>query len=310
MATKVLAVLHLCLLLLAWGEDVQSLSAEHMAVSMMQRVLTYGKKESWIPQRPPVLHGPVLAERWVWDEMGRLLQAFVPAGFADSNISTEMYEFLHIPKNAGTAIESAGKAAGFLWGCQKKRYHDEGEMKMPDGNYCSRWHVPSQLLDDLPNPYAEAHSVFCVSRHPYNRLVSEYKYMLKMQGSLPINQLPECSADALNAWVQENIRISLGGQRYHGDCHFLPQADYIWDDAGEKRCNNILRFDNLPFELASLMTSWSLPVSLAMSDDDNGSEDWCSNLNTSSLSLEVKQLVEKTYAKDFKQLGYDPNTVY
>ena len=82
-------------------------------------------------------------------------------------------EFTHIPKNAGTSIENAGKKAGICWG----RFSLFHNRKM-----CSTWHQPPRINKDLH----QGKKTFCVIRDPKERIVSEYRYRwAKKHGNNP-----------------------------------------------------------------------------------------------------------------------------
>merc|ERR1712003_62510 len=94
----------------------------------------------------------------------------------------------------------------------------------------------------MKNKY-EGKDSFCLTRHPYSRLVSEYAYALAVlqQSSHHVDaedhrhhhprsifMKPPCTAEGLNYFIQESLREYFGGQKYLHNCHFLPQSDYIW----------------------------------------------------------------------------------
>jgi len=267
-----------------------------------------------IPVRPPDSHGgPVLPESWVWDQLDMMLPDDVedaPNNFVSVQ-QKEKYEFLHIPKTAGTAVEYAGSVSGVFWGSKKPEFR-HGRPLMPDGNLCSHWHIPVQMLERLHrfDPYKEAKGVFCVTRHPYNKLVSEYTYRVALGVLNKWAGYPKCSEGALNNYLQFQMNRVKRGKRYVKDCHFLPQSEYIWDDAsGTKWCSHVLSFDDLPNEMSRLMNDWSLPVTLA-SGKKNPSAQKCPGLDTRNLSSHTKHLIREVYKSDFDRLGFDPNKIY
>ena len=42
------------------------------------------------------------------------------------------------------------------------------------------------------------------------------------------------------------MHMVLGGQAFLSDCHFVPQASFVWGPQGKQWCQNILRIDTLP----------------------------------------------------------------
>lgn len=264
-----------------------------------------------MPIRPPAgSHESVLPESWVWDELAKRQEELPPKDIMFLAMKNETrYQFMHIPKTAGTAIEHAGKLAGQLWGKQTEgRYH--GMPTMPDGNRCSSWHIPAQTLDvlQLKNPYVDALGVFCVSRHPYNRFVSEYTYRVSLGTFGHGDHL--CSEEALNDYLKKSVLDVLEGRRWIHDCHFLPQSEFIWDfTTGRQWCLDVLRFDNLPSEMEALMVKWNLPVTLA-AEKYNPSKAQCPGLSTLNLTMETRIMIATAYWEDFEVLQYDPTLLY
>lgn len=266
-----------------------------------------------VPVRPPVaLGGQVLPETWVWDQLAAMsLEVVAPESLALSDTRKERYEFMHIPKTAGTTVERAGKAAGLHWGSKKHAFHGF-KMSMPDGNVCSPWHVPGQMLEmpHGPVPYKKAEGVFCVTRHPYNKFVSEYTWRVGLGVLKKRGGYPECSEGSLNNYLQFQLNHVRHGKRWVQDCHFLPQSAFIWDGAsGKQWCTEVLRFDDLPNEMSKLMGKWGLPVTIA-STNANPSGSRCPGLDTRNLSSHTRHLIRKIYKSDFERLDYDPDTIY
>lgn len=249
-----------------------------------------------------------MPESWVWDQLRAMQRKPRMEAFVQSD-RQERYEFVHVPKNAGTAVESAGNASGIYWG--KLNPQLQGRTKMPDGNECSHWHVPGAQLPP-PNPYVDAEAVFCVTRHPFNRFVSEYTWRLTMLMDIDTGGIKDrCSEEAMNYFLQSSIRNMSGGARWDNDCHFTPQSDFVWDYTTNKTwCTDVLRYDDLPSSFDALMRKWGLPVSLADATEENRSAKPCSNLDTSALTAETRNLIVETYTSDFERLGYDPDLIY
>merc|ERR1719428_1962821 len=120
--------------------------------------------------------------------------------------------FVHIPKNAGTTIEHLGREEKIQWGMFKLK----GQQKMPDGNKCNSWHVPPALLAGY-NPYLHPRAeVFCVTRDPWERLVSEYVWELSVQDKWPkfarfVKGGPPCTVLGLNKFASNSMNRMLAG---------------------------------------------------------------------------------------------------
>jgi len=213
--------------------------------------------------------------------------------------------FVHIPKNAGSTIEELGfKTSKIAWG----RYRMFGMIDMPDGYACSAHHIPPQYSPgEIKGMYATRDRLFCISRNPYERAVSEYTYLL----SAPKGQIDnetglvesfECTPEGLNNFLQKAMTAVISGKKFIADCHFLPQSEYIWE--GDKQwCTNILRMDGLPGNFNNLM--WSLGVNLTLGEKrENTAAHKCPGVSVASLTEKTKAMLNRVYHDDFQKLGY------
>merc|ERR1712014_562732 len=89
-----------------------------------------------------------------------------------------------------------------------------------------------------------------------DRLVSEYNYRVTLSRQRPYlvhdsdiyiwhTPYPLCSAESVNDFVQHFVRKYLAGTQHASDCHFIPQAAYIWRSDGSVFCDKIIRLDQL-----------------------------------------------------------------
>mmetsp|Transcript_90526 Transcript_90526/g.281827 ORF Transcript_90526/g.281827 Transcript_90526/m.281827 type:complete len:451 (+) Transcript_90526:107-1459(+) len=216
-------------------------------------------------------------------------------------------EFVHIPKNAGTTIEMTGRSAGIAWGVSSIAFRFN--RRMPDGFFCSSHHVPPRYIRGM-SPYAGA-ELFCVTRHPYDRAVSEYSYLLSVPWTSRyardyangIYDRPVCSKEGLNHFVQTTLTLYQRGQKFIDNCHHLPQSEFIWDGSGTPLCTNIIRSDNLSQAFDVLMEKHGYPLKMpAERENDNG--EVCPGLSTQSLAPETRQMLRSVYADDFRLLNY------
>lgn len=214
----------------------------------------------------------------------------------------EKLVFLHIPKNAGTAIENAGKLSNVRWGRHRMFYF--GMMPMPDKFYCATHHIPPGRLPHALQEIYRRNEVFCVTRHPYDRAISEYKYLLSVpwgQNKPGVLDREPCTADGLNYFLQTSLKMVLEGKRYVNDCHMLPQSEFIWDQQ-RQWCQDIMRFDNMPKVFNTLMKTRNYKVSL--DHTENQSAGTCPDLSEEDLSNTTRAMLDKVYAQDFTLLGY------
>jgi len=211
--------------------------------------------------------------------------------------------FMHIPKTAGTTIEDVGIVHGVRWGRRQMHW---GMQNMSDGHRCSSHHVPPAFAQERVKQAYTGINTFCITRDPYERLVSEYAY----QKSAPLGHLhnhsgffanASCTSEDLNIFISRALTAVLSGDKFVNDCHFVPQSEYIWE--GEKQwCTYILRMDGLPWNFNSLMEDLGMDVKLEEEDRSNPS--WCSGMSTAWLTNDTKSLIRQVYHDDFITLGY------
>lgn len=209
--------------------------------------------------------------------------------------------FLHIPKTAGTAIENAGLSQNVRWGRHRMYYF--GMMPMSDGLYCTTHHVPPRHLPQVMAGIYRESEVFCVARHPYERAVSEYKYLLAVpwgRDKPGLLEKEECTAEGLNHFLTTSLRMVMSGQRFVNDCHMLPQSEYIFDQK-KQWCKDVLRFEYMPKAFDKLMEKKGYNVRLDHSENESGT---CKNLTRAALNASTLKLLNEMYDEDFRRLGY------
>lgn len=178
--------------------------------------------------------------------------------------------FIHIPKNAGTTIESLGMINNIKWGRNMLEY-DNQVTQTKSKNVFYNWHIPPRYLK-VYNPY-EKYDTFCVVRDPVSRILSEYKWFYNYNKE-------KDNAKDLNDWLdkvltKDNVYITGGVDRIGlMDGHMFPQYFFIYDENGNQTCNHILKMDNLTFEFNSLMKKYNYNIRLADTNIQNKSSDF------------------------------------
>lgn len=248
--------------------------------------------------------------------------------------------FLHIPKNAGSSIEEVALQNGIHWGeymnlawrnnvtfegmpntsftgdsssfevwLYKSVFQKPPRVKMPDGNFCSPYHIPPSFRE-APDVYRGT-EVFCVTRNPYDRFVSEYKYLIGLVNdgatypqlwSDALLEHPQCSPIGLNNFLQKELLKYSEGERFRLDCHLLPQTEYIFSE-DHVWCADILRIEELPSSFNKLMESKGYTMRLG-SEKEKDDKDVCPKLTAKDIDAYSRQLLVAAYQKDFELLGY------
>jgi len=221
----------------------------------------------------------------------------------DVCVGTERLLFLHIPKNAGSAIEEAAIKEGVKWG----KYMFEG-CDLGEGNCHANWHEPPALMGAV-NIYSEA-KVFCVIRNPYTRMVSEYKYIYDNPEfrweNYGLIEAEGCTSSGLNLWLDRILRKYLAGDTYEQLCHMLPQPFYIYgppDSWGQQcqYCHEILRVEEFPGAFNSLMERYDYNIRLDPKPVNVGG---CKDLSEQDIDSANIALIQEVYFWDFRMLNY------
>mmetsp|Transcript_35256 Transcript_35256/g.80743 ORF Transcript_35256/g.80743 Transcript_35256/m.80743 type:complete len:292 (+) Transcript_35256:74-949(+) len=193
---------------------------------------------------------------------------------------------IHIPKTAGTAVEYAGFMSGVPWGC-----HMSFSGCAKAQSRCFAWHVPPSWMT-APSVY-EDRDVFCVTRDPYERALSEYRYFNT-----------DCQKSSMNAKLTEYLEAYKDGDVEINGCHLVPQAEYVWGRDGRQWCQSILRLEEFPQAFDNFIASRNetfQSIKLHESPINYGN---CQDLRVDDFSNYNIQLINEIYHEDFQRLNY------
>ena len=185
--------------------------------------------------------------------------------------------FIHIPKNAGTAI---CKKLGFYKG--KSGHHKFKNME-----------------NMLRNK-----NTFCVCRNPYDRVVSIYEYfrMKKSYWHSSDNStsfpLLEAHHYISNLSFKEFVKEIVDNYQKLVDMqciHLEKQSNYVKDSKGNIGVKHVLRFENLNKELSTLLNKDIRLQKINVSTRDN----WENYYDD-----DTKDMIYNFYKEDFDTFGY------
>jgi len=223
--------------------------------------------------------------------------------------------FVHIPTNFRNLVEDTSATFNVWWPQKWPSFWKV--VDMPDGSTCPKTNVPPQYLRSLGEPDSDVapfkmHGTFCLTQHPYERAISEYLYSLSTEwgqsmANLYHTRLAEderCTADGLNHFLQTALqKVEEGGKFLH-DCHFVPQAEFIWGQDGYQWCNNILRAAELPHSFNDLMANQGYSPRLEEEAVMNTHANVCGNITTALLWDKTRLMIDTIYHSDFVRLNY------
>lgn len=201
------------------------------------------------------------------------------------NFQTKPLNFIHITKNAGTTIEDIAKEKGILWG----RFNDE---------YCKHVNTTKNISDPWHNYFPNLNKSirskydwFLVVRNPYDRVLSEFKYHVKINGN------KEFTIKTFNEFIQNKIKEvnnpNTNLSKYGG--HFAPQYKYLTNED----TIHILKFENLNQEFNDLMKQYNIDLKLDEKHNVSNHKFTINDFNEST-----KNLIQEVYKKDFELFNY------
>mmetsp|Transcript_70104 Transcript_70104/g.194941 ORF Transcript_70104/g.194941 Transcript_70104/m.194941 type:complete len:356 (+) Transcript_70104:26-1093(+) len=212
--------------------------------------------------------------------------------------SRRCLKYIHIPKTAGTSIMHLA-----AWSANDMDLTCSRPVVCPPrpkvccagpraGSVCSRWHIPPSFDAVLANSY-RACNTFCVVRHPVDRFISEYLYRMR-------NTKLDCSMKRFNIYVHNTLE-AYKANPWLGDCHFVPQAAYVYGSPDRPRrfCTHVLQFESLADDFSALMRAYGLPLNLS-GTHANPSKRCKAFAPSPRLLAEIR----KAYSVDFEALGY------
>jgi hypothetical protein len=208
---------------------------------------------------------------------------------------------IHIPKTAGTAIETY--------------FNEIGDMKwspeswVGQANKHGRWyefqHLSLQELRILANDAFDGYMSFAVVRNPYTRMISDYLWRRWIQHQYPnsATRFFDSFETFLNA-IPKNINTNLWSHVLGADkkkanfvIHIRPQYQYVSDSDGNCLVDEILKFERLHLDMAQLLKRYGLSTNRIKSPQIKDLKEY---YNRARLDL-----VNEIYAKDFAYYSYE-----
>ena len=231
-------------------------------------------------------------------------------------------EFIHIPKTGGTYVEYLAENHPLIingtqvkWGKFAKFPNIEDytisnrKLLMNDvTNHCSNYHRPPrywwQATGNLNQHVPYTSRTFCIVRNPYSRLISQLswrKYIITLHKARCVLALNEVVED-----VDHLIKPYFNGigSFTRGNCHFLPQSQYVFDSDGCRCCDDVIYHENLTDELKSTMHEYGLMFKEDDFLDNKNYTSFCPMLNIENLPSFTIKMINYVYRDDFRNFGY------
>lgn len=212
--------------------------------------------------------------------------------------------FIHIPKTGGTTIERSFLANGFNVGIYNTDFYKSSIYKSNEYDNkniiikndrieleCSFWHVPYKY-DNYIN--FNNYITFTVVRNPYSRLLSEYNW--REFGKF---YKLDPNTENINEFIDSFL--NNGEISYDGDCHLVPQNEYIYDYYGNK-VENILKQETLDEDILKFIEKYNLDIKYSHEVYNSQKS---KNLQISDLTDKSIQTINKYYKLDFDMFNYN-----
>ncbi|QGY47263.1 hypothetical protein GM418_27440 [Maribellus comscasis] len=185
--------------------------------------------------------------------------------------------FVHIPKNAGNSIRPL---------CRK-----EG-IKVITHNIRRR----NKRLLAAHRGKQKIHA-FCISRNPYDRLVSSYYYLMEKtthKDDLADREKFVARYNDFDDFVKNGLEKASEKQ-----LHFLPQVFWIYNKNGDPEVETVLRMENLQKdfdEFCKMMNLRNYKLKITNASKHKSWEEY--------FTPETKKIVQDIYSDDFDFFDY------
>lgn len=176
---------------------------------------------------------------------------------------------------------------------------------------CNLFYTPPKFWPKkLQRKVLQNHTAFTMLRDPYDRMANEFRMQaggvdsawsftfrktvsmregnFEREGDEYQRFYKECD---VNGYLQAELKKYLAGDRYRGNCHLLPSAEYFAlgqvEPIDERR---------IPESFNEFMEAHGASPRMESSLHNL----WCNEISAFSLSTDTKKLIRQVYAEDFK----------
>ncbi|MDC3011323.1 sulfotransferase family protein [Synechococcus sp. AH-736-G21] len=206
--------------------------------------------------------------------------------------------FIHIPKTGGGSVEHFFKKINF--GVKYLQTKDAPNTLKLSCYKCSPQHMHAALLEMIFNIHSFDY-VFTLVRHPFNRLLSEYKW------NIAKNKL---SRNGINDFYINSRRL-YANNPYALDNHLRPQIEFITEKTRIFKLE-----DGIDSALKTVLSELSInvkdPGQHIINQKSKRTENLLQNPKLSPLLAQesctpnstIKELIKIDYRRDFEDFSY------
>jgi len=211
--------------------------------------------------------------------------------------------FVHIPKTAGTTINSALGIESLF---SKYKSLDDYDIAILYGNTHTYEldHLPARNIKRITDCYTWDHYFkFAVVRNPYDRMVSQYFYAIETEDYRMIGKEYFSSFEIFVNRLYELYKMDKFKSFIHKEkSHYIPQYKYIYDRNGNMLVNYVAYFDNFEEEIENILSFLSKKKLLTKFKHKKMSSTHSHYYEYYTPELEDK--IYEIYKKDFKLFDF------
>lgn len=191
-------------------------------------------------------------------------------------VAQKIVLFVHIPKTGGTTIEDYYRTIGRLSIFSRNSW-----------GLCPPQHWDAEIINDLIPPEFYDYA-FAVVRHPYDRVLSEYKYRCDLGSVDP-------ARTRFSDWFSAAAKACRTDPRTLQN-HMRPQAEFLFADV------EVFKFERgLGTIIADVDRKLEVMESREIPHSKRGGE------RVVQIGESDLQLVREFYERDFYEFSYDPS---
>jgi len=198
---------------------------------------------------------------------------------------SQKFIFVHIPKNSGTEMGNS----------LLKEYNDS--ILLIGGDTSTNYDMMHLYVNIqsiyIPEIKLNDYFKFCITRNPYNKVISAY-YNIKDR--FPFENINEFIINKLC------VEFIFSSHLHEASVHFRPQHTFIFRDDGELDVQHILRYEFLNQDISEMNSKYNMKVPLY-----GNPQKYQESKYKTLLSPESIKKINILYEKDFELLNYVKN---
>lgn len=201
--------------------------------------------------------------------------------------------FIHVPRTGGGSMETTLLRSYF--NKQRIQANDPDRKKLLERN--GKWtqhNTIAETVDDFEINEKD-YFKFCFVRNPWDKAVSEFLYLHKMDGC-------HCKIKELPSLFRDFVKNKM----FHccWENHWLPQYDFIINKEGHRAMDFIGRFESLQEDSAKLLSKFGINSPLCNFNSTRWNTKRIRGFYKNFYDEESKKDISKTFEKDIDYFKY------